>query len=424
VERRRGGQRHCHIVSYLLVVRVFLGAMAAAAAPTIATLVGDFFPPQARARAYGTILGGELVGVAVGFLLSAEISVALGWRWSLYLTSTLGIAVTALIWFFLIEPARGSQSWIRFGQQDIPDPHQNSGGGREQSESSPRQTEMDAADQNDGTRPETLARDFRVQPRSDLVLEEEPAHWPLRRVMHYLLHVPTYVLLIIASTLGYYFFAGVRAFAMLYLTQHFHVARGFAVWLAAIVGAGALAGVLTGGRISERLLDRGRIDARIIVPGLALLIAAVFLGPGVVIGNAYIGIPLLTLGFGALAAANPPIDAARLDVVPSALWGRGEAGRMSLRGLLEGGAPILFGAISDLLGGGGKGLEWTFLIMLCPLLVAASLAIPASRTYQRDVATADASVRRLAQRRGNHATAERCRTPGGRSDRSRGRSRA
>jgi hypothetical protein len=37
-----------------------------------------------------------------------------------------------------------------------------------------------------------------------------------------------------------------------------------------------------------------------------------------------------------LAAANPPIDAARLDVVPSSVWVRGKVGRMSLRGLFEG----------------------------------------------------------------------------------------
>ena len=68
---------------------------------------------------------------------------------------------------------------------------------------------------------------------------------------------------------------------------------------------------------------------------------------------------------------------------------------MALRGLLEGGAPLLFGAMSVWLGGGTNGLQWTFLIMLIPVIVASSLAIPARRTYPRDVATADASMRRL-----------------------------
>jgi hypothetical protein len=137
------------------------------------------------------------------------------------------------------------------------------------------------------------------------------------------------------------------------------------------------------------------MSARVVVPGVALLLAIVFIGPAIWISNAYVGTGLLTLGTAALSGANPPIDAARLDIVPSRLWGRGEAGRMALRGLLEGGAPLLFGAMSEWLGGGTNGLEWTFLIMLIPVIVASSFAIPARRTYPRDVATADASMRRL-----------------------------
>jgi hypothetical protein len=84
----------------------------------------------------------------------------------------------------------------------------------------------------------------------------------------------------------------------------------------------------------------------------------------------------LTLGAGALAAANPPIDAARLDVVPAGLRGRGEAGRKALRGVLQGGAPLLFGAISDLFGGGTAGLKWTFLIIPIKKKLLSDLANP------------------------------------------------
>jgi hypothetical protein len=74
------------------------------------------------------------------------------------------------------------------------------------------------------------------------------------------------------------------------------------------------------------------------------------------------------------------------------MWGRGEAGRTALRSFFEGGAPLLFGALSDWLGGGASGLEWTFLIMLLPMLAAGALAIAARRSYPRDVATAAASA--------------------------------
>lgn len=68
---------------------------------------------------------------------------------------------------------------------------------------------------------------------------------------------------------------------------------------------------------------------------------------------------------------------------------------MALRGALEGGAPLLFGAMSDWFGGGANGLEWTFLIMLSTVIAASAFAIPARRAYPRDVATADASTRRV-----------------------------
>ena len=107
------------------------------------------------------------------------------------------------------------------------------------------------------------------------------------------------------------------------------------------------------------------------------------------------GFAFLTFGSAFLAAANPPLDAARLDIVHARLWGRAEAGRMALRGLLEGIAPILFGWVSGVLGGGNRGLDWTFMIMLVPVLAASTLAIPARRTYPADVATADASARAI-----------------------------
>ena len=65
---------------------------------------------------------------------------------------------------------------------------------------------------------------------------------------------------------------------------------------------------------------------------------------------------------------------------------------MALRSAFEGGAPLLFGAMSGWLGGGGQGLMWTFLLMLFPMLLAGCVVVPGLRTYPRDVATAAASA--------------------------------
>lgn len=48
---------------WLLVSRVALGAVTATAGPTVASLIGDLFPPEERAATWGRILAGELVGL-------------------------------------------------------------------------------------------------------------------------------------------------------------------------------------------------------------------------------------------------------------------------------------------------------------------------------------------------------------------------
>lgn len=371
--------------TYLLVARLFLGAVTAAAAPTVASLVGDFFPPQARGHAYGMIIAGEFVGIGVGFILTAEVSALLDWRWGLFLLSVPSTAIGWAVWRYLKEPARGGQNWLQVGQENLQARDQR---GQNDRASASRQGDRAA-------QPRALARRYRVQARQALILRDDPNQWSLWRALRYLLRIPTYSLLITASSLGYYFFSGLRAFAMIYFNQHYHVGGGIVGAIAVVIGLGAIAGAIMGGRISGALLRRGYISARIVLPGLALLVASLLGAPALWTSNILIGTILLTGALTALAAANAPIDAARLDIVPSMLWARGEAGRMALRGLFEGGAPLLFGAVAGLLGGGAKGLQWTFLIMLIPVLIAASLAIPARRTYPRDVATADQSMRRI-----------------------------
>jgi len=126
-----------------------------------------------------------------------------------------------------------------------------------------------------------------------------------------------------------------------------------------------------------------------------------------------------------IGGANPPLDAARLDLMHSRLWGRAEAVRTFLRSALEAIAPLLFGYVSTLFGahtGGlgshrrrrtrGSGLDATFLIMLLPLTVAGLLLVLRARsTYPRDVATAAERNTR------STPTDPRCRPRRGQSDR-------
>jgi MFS family permease len=157
-----------------------------------------------------------------------------------------------------------------------------------------------------------------------------------------------------------------------------------------VVGGGAAAGVLIGGPLGDRLLSRGRLKGRIQVPAFAAVATVLLFIPALITHSWIMALPYLVVAAAMLSAQNPPIDAARLDIVPARLWGRAEGIRTFVRTGAQALAPLLFGAVSDLLSGkqAYSGLRGTFVIMLLPLTASAFFLFRAMRTYPGDVATA------------------------------------
>ena len=114
--------------------------------------------------------------------------------------------------------------------------------------------------------------------------------------------------------------------------------------------------------------------------------------PAILTRGAITALPYLTVAAFGLTVQEAPIDAARLDIVPPLLWGRAEGLRSLLRTSAQALAPLIFGVFSGLLGGGRAGLQWTFLVMLVPLLANGVILLYATRAYPRDVATAAAAA--------------------------------
>lgn len=312
---------------WLIVSRVGLGAVMAAAGPVVASLMGDLFAPEERARVYGYVLTGEFVGAAVGFLVSGNVGAALSWRFAFWTLSVPGFVLAYALWRMLPEPHRR-----------------------------PDRTEL-----------------------------------KLVSAVRYVLRIRTNVILIAASALGYFFFAGMRTFAIAFLTHHFGLSQSVATMLLVGLGLGSVAGVLLGGRVADRLMERGRVDGRIVVPTAAYVAAALVLAPAIASSTLVVAAPLFVLGGLGLSAVNPPLDAARLDIVPPRLWGRAESVRTVLRQIAQAGAPLLFGVVADALGGRGShgsGLEYAFLIMLVPLGLTGAVVWRARRSYPRDAAAA------------------------------------
>jgi MFS family permease len=395
---------------WLLLARVGLGAVAAVTGPAVASLTGDFFPAGDRGRMYGLILSGELAGTGLGFVVSGDISSVLSWRFAFWWLVIPGLALAWLVWR-LAEPARGGQSRLPAGAQQLGGGTED--GGRDTApggDGEPGGGDGEPGQQGLAGR---MVRDAQVPPHRRLVLHTDPTGRSLWWAVRYVLRVRTNVIIIIASALGYFFFAGLRSFAIIFVTGHYGLSKAAASPLVLVIGIGAVAGVIMGGRLADRLLRRGVITARVLVPGLCLLAITPVLAPAIVTTSLALAVPLLTLGAALLGAANPPMDAARLDIMHYRLWGRAEGVRSFLRTLGEAAAPALFGYVSQHVfggpagatGGGGQGgaqaagsaagLEYTFLVFLIPLLLAGLLALTALRTYPRDVATAAASDRAI-----------------------------
>jgi MFS family permease len=399
----------------LLLSRLFLGAVTAAAGPVTASLVGDWFPGAERGRIYGYVLTGELLGAGVGFAITGSVA-ALSWRSAFVI---LGLPAFVLAWFIfrVPEPARGgagallretlaSAGMDGHGQADRTGQPGGIGPEHDQMAAQPGRPDAQRPDRQppepewpdpqppdpqppdpQPPDPQRLARSRGIRPDPRLTGLAHQA-MGFGAALRYVLAVRTNVALIISSACGYYFLAGVQTFGTEFVSGQYHIALVAANLLLLVVGAGAVAGVLVSGPLSDVMLRHGRLNARITIPAVAATAAVVLFIPVLITHSWLTALPYVIVAGAALSGQNPPIDAARLDIMPPWLWGRAEGIRTFLRTAAQAVAPVLFGAVSTLFGGGTPGLRTTFAIMLLPLAAAAVFLYRARRFYAADLVSA------------------------------------
>ncbi len=364
----------------LLLARVGLGAVTAATAPTVASLVGDWIPGAERGKIYGYILTGELAGAGIGFAVTGDIA-ALSWR-AAFIILALPAFFLAWLVFRLPEPARGGQGVLP------PEP------GYAPATTAAEPPKPEPRPEGEGHEPtdaQRLAIERGIKP--DPVLLRMAARRPmsLPAAIRYVLRVRTNVALIISGACGYYFLAGIETFGVEFVRGQYGIGQVLANFLLLVVGVGAVIGVLTGGPLGDALLRRGRLNGRVLVAAVAATCTVLLFIPALLTRSALTALPYVVLAAVFLSAQNPPIDAARLDIMPAWLWGRAEGVRNFIRTGAQALAPLVFGAVSQyVFGGGNSGLRWTFVVMMVPLSASAVFLFAASRRYPADVATAAA----------------------------------
>ena len=390
----------------LLLSRLALGAVAASAGPAIASLTGDYFAAAERGRIWSYILVGEAAGAAFGFIISGFLASAIHWRAAFFVLALPGFFVARELWRTVPEPLRGGQSHLEVGALNLDEAVAQATERAQRGDVAAEQPPAIAA-LDDAAR--EAARQAGAVPNPELILDEDASQMSLTRSVRYIVSIPSNLLMIAGSSLGYFYFAGLQTFALLFVKGHYHASQVTAELVLALLVLGGVIGTLVGGRLPDVLLRRGDLGARVWFPGVCYVGAAVLFVPGLLSKNLTPALWFDVAGSALVFAANPPIQAARLDVVPSGLWGRAQSVLTFVRSLAQAAAPLIFGAVSQLVAGivpsqapigtqphapsssASTALEITFLIMLATLVAAGILLFRARTTFASDVATAAAS---------------------------------
>src|SRR5690242_2376542 len=247
----------------LLLSRLFLGIVTAAAGPLVASLVGDYFPATERGRIYGYILAGELLGAGFGFAVTGDIA-TISWRAAFVV---LAIPALVLAWFVvrLPEPRRG-------GTAPLESVHPQPERARPKDEGQPSDAQQ-------------LAREHGIEPDPALVLRDESVGFAT--AVSHVLRVRTNVILIAASACGYYFLAGIQTFGSEFAKEQYRIDQAFANVLLLLVGIGAVVGVLAGGFLGDWLVDRRYLKGRILISVIAATGATVLFVPALFVRSAF-----------------------------------------------------------------------------------------------------------------------------------------
>jgi MFS family permease len=346
----------------LFVSRMALGIVTAAAGPPVSSLIGDLYPIDRRSQALSWVRSGELVGAGAGFLVSGLVVAVFSWRAVFVVLALAGVAVAWAV-ARRPEPRRGATE--TFGAEPTAD----------------------------HTLYQLLAAaDVRPDPHGELHGDQRDRS--LLWAIAYTLRIRTMVVVIIAGSLGDFFFSGLQVFAVVFAVHEFGISQAGAALLVPVAGAGAFFGLIGGGWLADSLIERGHISGRIEVGLWSFPLACVVIVPALFIHSVFLALPFLIVGSALLTAPNPALDAARLDVVHPELRGRAESVRSLCRVAAQATGPLAFGLLADHQAGGGvDGVRNAFLVTV-PLLAANGLVLLAAlHTYPSDVEAVARSTR-------------------------------
>lgn len=352
----------------LFAARLSVGAVEGNG-PAAVSLIGDYYPVRRRARMFGLYQAGALVGSMVG-LLAGGLAVSVGgWRWAFWIWVPAGAAVAIWVWR-AGEPPRGEQD----GDLTVNGVDGTAVGG----------TGVGAA----GLSSLDAAATLRLPPPSRVGTFDYRRAGPAL-VVRELFRIRSMWLALVALTLSQFLLVGLQFWGVEFFKRAHDLSATGAAGFTALFGLGAAVGVLAGGTVSDRYLERGVVNARIYVVAATSLLAPLALVPAFLIPEIWLTTPFFVVGGLLLTMPIAPGEAIVSDVVAAPLRGRAAAIRGIVRSLAAL-SPVLIGALSDSIGLRGA------LVAVTPIYaVGGVMTLLASRTYPGDLAFVAAEADRL-----------------------------
>jgi MFS family permease len=345
----------------LVAIRSALGFGQAVTEPSAASLIGDYYPPENRGKAFSIQQVMGIAGAGIGIALGGGLSALFNWRIAM-LVAALPALFVAWLAFRLREPKRGTADVMAA-------------------------TGMGAVEHtNEGDHPPLFERGF-VQFVKDMVAG-------LREDMRTVLSIRTmrYACVGVAALL--FTVTAILAWLGPYYERQLHFEAGQGEGIVGIlVLFGGVPGVLLGGRAADRWAPR-LTGGRLALPAIFLFIgttlftaAYLFRAPDgsteVTWSVAGPAIALQLVGVFAMTMSLPGLRAGLTDAIPAHLRGAG-FGAFNLAAVVGGqaAAPIIVGAIS---GAFDDNLRVAFLAVTPLSFIGATILFRARKFLDEDM---------------------------------------
>jgi MFS family permease len=339
----------------LVGLRSLLGFGQAVTEPSAASLIGDYYPPERRGKAFAIQMAMLFVGTGLGVALGGVFGHLFGWRVALVVTALPG-ALVALVVFRLREPKRGAADLVAAlggGEIEDSDEHTNLfGGGLGQ-----------------------FCRDMVSGLAADM-----------RTIMR--IRTMRYALVGVAALL--FTITAISAWLAQYYQRHLHVAEGTGeAWFMVLAIGGGVPGIIIGGRVADRWAPRiegGRLalPAVFLFVGTSCFTASYLIRPhGYALSAVLPAFALQLVGLGVMSMAVPGLRAGLTDALPAHLRGTG-FGAFNLVAVIFGqaAAPFVVSAISEAY---GENLRVAFLVVSPLSFLGAALLFRARKFLDDDM---------------------------------------